>query len=182
MFQKAVIKVTGGSSIKVMFNPTEYNLDTGANYSNLNVPGLDGPITQFISGKQDTLTVQLMFNTYLPPRYNPDSGQLEARSEAEMEDVSSYTKKIYELTRIKGFLHHPPTCTFQWGSLSFDGVVTDVKQKFTMFLDSGKPVRALVDVTFQSVLDTLFSKKSSPGNPQIVQSTRYWMKAPVFGS
>lgn len=162
MFQKAVIKVTGGSSIKVMFNPTEYNLDTGANYSNLNVPGLDGPITQFISGKQDTLTVQLMFNTYLPPRYNPDSGQLEARSEAEMEDVSSYTKKIYELTQIKGFLHHPPTCTFQWGSLSFDGVVTDVKQKFTMFLDSGKPVRALVDVTFQSVLDTLFSKKSSP--------------------
>lgn len=162
MFKKAVIKVSGGKDITVMFNPTEYNLDTGANYSNINVPGLDGPITQFVSGKQDTLTIQLMFNTYIPPRYNPDSGQMESPSNDEIEDVSSYTKKIYELTRIKGTLHHPPTCTFQWGSLSFKGVVTDVKQKFTMFLDNGKPVRALVDVTFQSVLDALFSKKSSP--------------------
>ena len=49
MFQKAVIKVTGGRDIQVMFNPTEYNLDTGANYSNINVPGMDGPITQYIT-------------------------------------------------------------------------------------------------------------------------------------
>lgn len=162
MFQKAVIKVTGGRDIQVMFNPTEYNLDTGANYSNINVPGLDGPITQYISGRQDTLTVQLMFNTYQPPRYRPETGSLEPCPEEEMEDVSAYTKQIYELTQIKGILHHPPKCTFQWGSLSFEGVVTDVKQKFTMFLESGKPVRALVDVTFQSVLDVLLSKKSSP--------------------
>lgn len=162
MFQKAVIKVTGGRDIQVMFNPTEYNLDTGANYSNINVPGLDGPITQYISGQQDTLTVQLMFNTYQPPRYRPETGRLEPCPEDEMEDVSTYTKQLYELTQIKGILHHPPKCTFQWGSLSFEGVVTNVKQRFTMFLESGKPVRALVDITFQSVLDVLLSKKSSP--------------------
>lgn len=162
MFQKAVIKVLGGQDIQVMFNPTEYNLDTGANYSNVNVPGLDGPITQYISGRQDTLTVQLMFNTYQPPRYDPGTGRLETPPEDEMEDVSTYTRQIYALTQIKGILHHPPTCTFQWGSLSFDGVVTDVKQRFTMFLESGKPVRAMVDVTFQSLLDPIFSRKTSP--------------------
>ena len=162
MFQKAVIQVSGGSDITVMFNPTEYNLDTGANYSSLNVPGLDGPVTQFISGKEDTLTLQLMFNTYEAPRYNQSTGRMEAVPEDQMEDVSKYTKKIYDLTRIKGVLHHPPVCTFRWGSLSFQGVVSDVKFKYTMFLDSGKAVRATADVTFRSVLDVLFSKKSAP--------------------
>lgn len=57
MFQKAVIKVTGGLGYPGDVQPTEYNLDTGANYSNINVPGMDGPITQYISGKQDTLVV-----------------------------------------------------------------------------------------------------------------------------
>jgi nucleoid-associated protein YgaU len=51
---------------------------------------------------------------------------------------------------------------FKWGPLQFSGVVTDVKQKYTMFLESGKPVRATVDVTFQSVLDPVLSRKMSP--------------------
>jgi hypothetical protein len=162
MFKKAEIEVEGGSSIKVMFNPQEYNLDTGANYSSVNVPGLDGPITQFISGKQDTLTMKLMFNTYMPPKYDASSGQVKAVSDNEMESVSKYTSQIYNLTKIKGILHRPPKCVFKWGALQFVGVVTDVKQQFTMFLESGKPVRAVVDVTFQSVLDPILSKKMSP--------------------
>ena len=151
-----------GSSIKVMFNPSEYNLDTSAKYSTVEVPGLDGPITQFISGGQDTLTIKLMFNTYKPPKFDPGSGQVKAVSDHDMEDVSRYTAQIYNLTKIKGMLHRPPKCVFKWGSLQFSGVVTDVKQHFTMFLESGKPVRATVDVTFKSVLDPILSRKMSP--------------------
>lgn len=162
MFQKARITTDHGKTIQVMFNPAEYNLDAGVNYSSINVPGLDGPITQYISGTQDTLTIQLMFNTYQPPKYDPNAKRIVETPESKMEDVTDYTAKIYDLTRIAGALHRPPVCTFQWGSLHFRGVVTSVKQKFTMFLEGGKPVRALVDMTFQSVLDPVFSKKSSP--------------------
>lgn len=162
MFQKAVISPELGKSIQVMFNPTEYSLDTSTNYSDVGVPGLDGPISQYISGAADTLTVQLMFNTYVPPKYNGNTGTLEEVTQSQIEDVTHYTSKIYNLTKISGLLHRPPICTFKWGSLSFKGTVRDVKQKFTMFLDNGKPVRAVVDVTFKSSLDVLLSKKSSP--------------------
>jgi hypothetical protein len=162
LFKKAEISVEGGGKIEVMFNPQEYNLNTGAKYSTVEIPGLDGPITQFISGMQDTLTIKLMFNTYKPPKYDSSKGQVVEVSENDMEAVTKYTSQIYNLTKIKGNLHRPPKCVFQWGSLQFTGVVTDVKQQFTMFLESGKPVRATVDVTFQSLLDPSTSKKMSP--------------------
>lgn len=162
MYQRAKIEVEAGSSITVMFNPSEYNLDASVNYSNVNVPGLEGPITQYISGAQDTLSIQLMFNTYKPPRFDSSSGKVVETPQNAMEDVARYTSKIYELTRKKTALKRPPVCTFVWGALRFKGVVTDVKQKFTMFLDNGKPVRAIVDVTFKSVLDAAQSSKASP--------------------
>lgn len=162
MFQKAVIDVENGKSITVMFNPTEYGLSTSVNYSEVKVPGLDGAISQYISGNSDTLSIELMFNTYVPPRYNPNSGKVDAVRGIDMEDVSVYTQKIYNLTKISGSLHRPPICTFKWGSLQFKGTVRDVQQKFTMFLDSGKPVRAVVTVKFSSVLDVVLSKKNSP--------------------
>lgn len=162
MLEKAEICPELKGNIKVMFNPSEYNLQTGVNYSSINVPGMDGPITQYISGMQDTLTVQLMFSTYQPPRYDPAQNKVVAVSDSEMTDVTKHTKKIYDLTKIIGALHRPPVCTFKWGSLQFKGVVTDVRQRFTMFLSSGKPVRAVVDVTFKSLINPLTSSKFAP--------------------
>ena len=40
--------------------------------------------------------------------------------------------------------------------------MTDVRQRFTMFLSSGKPVRAVVDVTFKSLINPLTLSKYSP--------------------
>ncbi len=151
MLEKAVISQEQGEDISVMFNPSEYNLQTSVNYSTVNVPGLDSPIAQFISGGQDSLTVQLMFSTYEPPTYDPSKQRVVPVKDSEMTDVSALTSKLYKLTRVNSLLHRPPVCTFKWGSLQFKGVVTDVSQKFTMFLSSGKPVRASVDVTFKSV-------------------------------
>ena len=119
MLEKAEICPELGSNIKVMFNPSEYNLQTGVNYSSINVPGMDGPITQYISGMQDTLTVQLMFSTYQAPRFDPSQNKVTAVSDDQMTDVTKYTKKIYDLTKIIGALHRPPVCTFKWGSLHF---------------------------------------------------------------
>ena len=51
-------------------------------------------------------------------------------------------------------LHQPPEVKFVWGSLNFQGVLTKATQTFTMFLDSGKPVRAKISITLESV-DTL---------------------------
>lgn len=35
---------------------------------------------------------------------------------------------------------------FQWGKFFFDGIVTDVQARYTMFNPSGRPVRGVVDL------------------------------------
>lgn len=144
----------GTDTVQVSFNPMEYNLSKGVQYSEKSVPGLDGPIGQFIAGNSTTLNVTFLFDTYQPPTPdNPEEGGT---------DVTDSTKEIRKLTQIDGKLHRIPRVTFSWGSLQFTGVVTDVKESYTMFLSSGMPVRAKVDVTFKSISSGDSDKRSSP--------------------
>lgn len=140
--------------IQVDFNPSEYNLLNSIQYVEKKVPGLDGPIGQYVAGNSTTLNVTFIFDTYTPPTLeNPQEGGT---------DVTEYTKKIAGLTRIDGTLHRVPQVTFSWGSIHFMGIITEVKENYTMFLADGKPVRAKVDVTFKSLYDISTGKKSSP--------------------
>ncbi|MDD9266890.1 LysM peptidoglycan-binding domain-containing protein [Paenibacillus sp. GCM10023248] len=134
--KKAMIIVDKGNSkenVQVLFNPGEYTLDTSNSYSWNTVPGLSMPIGQFVSGGTTTLTMDLFFDTY-------EKGT----------DVREHTKKISGLLDVEKELHAPPICRFVWGSLDFKGVVEKVNQQFTMFLDTGVPVRAKLKVTFRS--------------------------------
>lgn len=152
---KAKLIVEGQENpIQVEFNPSEYNLSSSIQYSEKNIPGLDGPIGQYIAGNSTTLDVTLFFNTYNPPTLdNPkERGN----------DVTKYTKRIRNLTLIDGTLHRVPRVTFSWGGIQFTGIITDVKESYTMFLADGMPVRAKVDVNFKSVYDISTGKRMSP--------------------
>ncbi|MFR5601848.1 MAG: hypothetical protein ACLTKI_05590 [Lachnospiraceae bacterium] len=140
--------------LEVMFNPESYQLSFSASYSEKKVAGLDGPISQYIAGDSQTLDMTLYFDTYKPPTLK-DPGESGT-------DVSALTRKLAALVFIKGSLHRPPKVTFKWGALKFSGVVTNVKQTYTMFLRDGTPVRAKVEVTFKSLLDVEKSKMVSP--------------------
>lgn len=154
--KKAVLKVEKGSDIgdiEVMFNPAEYNITESTNYTEKGSMGLDGKIAQFVSGENASFTMTLYFNTYQSPTMERgESGT----------DVSIQTRKIAKLTYIVSSLHRPPIVTFIWGSLSFRGIVTNVNQQFTMFLDSGMPVRAKVDITLKAEFDITITKKKTP--------------------
>lgn len=152
---KAKLTPEGGSAINVQFNPSEYSISEGATYADKSIPGLDGPLTQFVAGTASTLSLTLICDTYKPPE------ALTLFKEGGT-DVSIETKKIVGLVSLKGDLHRPPTVTFSWGSLSFKGVITDVRQNYTMFLADGKPVRAKLDITFKSIFDINKQKRKSP--------------------
>ncbi|TBL80773.1 CIS tube protein [Paenibacillus thalictri] len=137
MTEKATIIVERGNEtewLDVLFNPNEYSLDSSNQYSWHTIPGLSQPIAQFVSGEATTLTMDLFFDTY------------ELRT-----DVRKHTSKIVGLLDVDKDLHAPPLCKFTWGSLQFKGVVEKATQKYTMFLSSGIPVRATVNVTFRAV-------------------------------
>ncbi|MDF2720873.1 MAG: LysM peptidoglycan-binding protein [Paenibacillus sp.] len=134
--KKAKIIVDRGNSkenIEVLFNPSQYDLSATNTYDWQTVPGLSMQIGQFVSGQTTQLKMDLLFDTY-------EKGT----------DVRDYTKKISGLMNVEKELHTPPVCRFVWGSLDFKGVVISVTQMFTMFLDTGIPVRAKLTVTFKA--------------------------------
>lgn len=135
--KKAMIWVERGphkERLDVLFNPTQYNIESGNQYSWQTIPGLSQPIAQFVSGEATTLNMDLFFDTY-------ESGK----------DVREKTMQIAGLLEVDKDLHAPPLCKFVWGTFQFKGVVEKVSQTYTMFLDSGIPVRATLNVTFKAV-------------------------------
>jgi len=123
-----------GSPLEVLFNPEQYSIEKSNQFANVAIPGRELSVTQFVRGESETLTMDLFFDTYT--YYNG-------------EDVRNYTKKVSDLLNIRGDIHAPPVCTFNWGPLVFTGIIEKVTQRFTMFKDDGTPVRATLGVTFR---------------------------------
>ena len=137
-----------GQQIEVLFNPAEYSIEKGNTFQSTSLPGLATPVTQFVTGNADTLTMELYFDTYAKSSRH---GTVKQR-----EDVRNYTRKIARLMEIDKGLHAPPICEFIWGpplgtptGLQFAGIIEKVSQRFTFFLDDGTPVRATLNLTFK---------------------------------
>lgn len=143
--EKAKIQqlVPAGDTFDVLFNPKEYRLNKANQFAEVAIPGLSAPILQFTRGNAQTLTMQLFFDTYDPS----------ATGATKDEDVRNHTKKVTNLMKINGDLHAPPVCQFSWGNLIFVGVLQQADVRCTLFLPSGIPVRATVDVTFKQFFD-----------------------------
>lgn len=124
-----------GTEIPVKFNPTEYSIEKSVSYAQQNPPGRGSPITQFVNGESDTLSMELFFDTH---------------DDETADDVRHYTDMIDDLLTVDGDLHAPPICKFAWGNLvDFRSVLESASKQFTMFDRDGLPVRARVSVSFK---------------------------------
>lgn len=152
--EKAKIIIYGENgvmnTIPVLFNPAEYNISRSVNYAKLDIPGTDSPIMQFINGGETSLDLTLHFDT--------QNDYIRKTSD----DVRVYIQPIMSALWIDGKLHAPPKAAFSWGGCFFKGIITDAKQSFTMFLPSGIPIRARLELTFKSNEDTIGARKGSP--------------------
>jgi nucleoid-associated protein YgaU len=138
--KKAFLQAENGSNkerIEVLFNPAEYSVEKGNQVSKTPLPGLKSPISSFVNGMEDTLTLELFFDTY---------------TDGNRADVSKLTDKVAKLMDIDKTLHAPPIVHFKWGKFDFRAVIERLSQKFTMFLDDGTPVRATLNVTFKGYI------------------------------
>lgn len=130
-YEKITIEVNDQehTRIEAMFNPAEYVISQDVTYEDAKTGRIAFKSEQF-----QPLQLSLFFDTYDTKR-----------------DVRlTYTEKIAKLTHpidsgSEG--KQPPVCIVVWGSLSFQGKVQKVEQKFTLFLPDGTPVRATVSVT-----------------------------------
>lgn len=139
---KIIVMNKKGKEIKkltVNFNPTEYSLSSSNNINSKNINGLDGKSQQFAGGGNETLSMQLFFDTYTMRQESGDS----------YSDVRDLTNEIKALLEINSDDHTPPLCGISWGSLYFKGYLESLSERFTMFSNEGVPLRAYLDVTFR---------------------------------
>lgn len=131
-----------GKVIEVLFNPEEYTVNSEVTYAQSAIPGVSGPLLQFVHGNMSTLEMELLLDTQETHR----SGG-KTRSSANS-DVRVLVKAITDLMAIESTTHAPPVLLFTWGSLTFTCVLTRAGQKYQLFLPTGIPIRARMQVTF----------------------------------
>jgi nucleoid-associated protein YgaU len=159
-----IINLDTQARIECMFNPKEYTFAKQNTWTQGQISGANTPQLTFGGGQPATLQMQLFFDTY-----------------SQAQDVRAYTDPIWELLmvneRFEGSTNtwaRPPTVRFQWGQTwLFDAVITSITQRFTLFLSTGTPVRATLDVSFRQVKD---AKQLRPQNPTSggVGDERFW--------
>jgi nucleoid-associated protein YgaU len=139
--------------LDLQYNPTEISLEKNLHIAEIAIPGLTAPLQQFVRGEAETLRLELFYDT-------SDQGMgLDAVS------VVTLTDSIYALARIVPDQHAPPIVTFIWGPdfpgnelppelgsqgrSSFTGVVTSIKQTFTLWSTGGVPLRAKISLSLR---------------------------------
>jgi hypothetical protein len=128
------------ASFPVQFNPTEYTLNKGVQIAEINIPGIDSPILQFIRGQNEKLTLDLFFDS------------TEHGLDDNASSVTDLTNPFYQLVKIQPGTHAPPRIRFTWGEghgLSFKAIVESVQQKFTLFSPNGTPLRATLSLSLR---------------------------------
>ena len=161
--------------IEVQFNPTELSFNKGVQIAEIAIPGLDSPLLQFVRGQDETIAMDLFFDT-------TENGMGVGAT-----SVTTLTDQIYSLVKIDPNRHAPPICTFLWNS-SFPGcdvsdslgnqkrsefqcLVESVRHKYTLFSPEGVPLRATVSVTLREykTVDDQFAQLNlnSPDRTQV---------------
>jgi hypothetical protein len=153
-----IVNIDTNEKLTVRFNPEEYNLNRDNNFAQAAIPGRSSPLLQFTHGNMRTLEMELLFDTY-----------------EQLRDVREETTKLTRLLDINPETHAPPVLLFVWGSLRFQCVLARANQKFVLFLPSGQPVRARVQVTFNEFSNSSLEAK------EIKRETADFTKVHVVG-
>ncbi len=156
---KATIMALDGpyknKEIKVMFNPSEYNIVLSADVEAAEPSGAKKekkPAEKdpfFDKVKLEDFTIKLVLDTYEFP-----------------EGAKDVRKKAQEITRliipIEGLKKkRPAICLFKWSDFEYKGIITKIDQKFLLFLPDGTPVREEMTLTFKSILSQEEIKKNA---------------------
>ena len=140
--------------IEVPYNPTEIAFSKAASFADVAIPGLDGPVIQFVKGEAETLALELFLDA------------TEGGRGAEATSVLETADRLHRLVKLDGNLHSPPLVRITWGQefpglalgdsaqpqTAFDAVVISCARRFTLFSTEGKPLRAVISLQLKEFL------------------------------
>ena len=159
-YVKAKLKIENGDEIQALFNPTEFTISKGNNWTFDPVKGTSLPAGKFGGGKPREMQVSLLLDQTLP-----NGGK----------SVKDITDSLFKMMEVPsgagggGANAVPPLVTFQWGEMiPFKAACTSLMVTYQLFEPNGTPIRA--DVKLSLIQAETASSKSSnspakKGNP-----------------
>jgi len=139
--EKMTIKVEGPTlnsfdsnpPIHVMFNPNQFTINRTIHWPTAATASSHSE-TQHTHPDPATLDIAFLFDVF------EENGNL-------LDKISA----IVDLSKTAPHLHQPPACRLLWGEWHiFQGVLTSLRQNFTLFLDTGMPARATLTCSFKA--------------------------------
>ena len=153
-YVKAKLAIEGGETIQALFNPTEFTISKGNNWTFDPIKGTSLPKGKFGGGKPREMQVSLLLDQTLP-----NDGK----------SVKEITDSLFKMMEVPsgggggGAGSVPPLVTFQWGEMiPFKAACTSLTIAFQLFKPNGTPIRADVKLALtQAEAATSASSKSS---------------------
>jgi len=141
-------------TVEVLFNPAELAISQSVAYAEHPVLGSVDPIIQFVRLEGQTLTVELFL----------DRTSTHESIEQDLAALRQFVTRHEEL-------HAPPLCTFAYGDVSVEAVVKSLNEKYVLFGQDGRILRARVTMTLRRFEDPELqdrkAKQSSPDRTRI---------------
>jgi hypothetical protein len=146
---------TGAKVVDCHFNPNEISITKNNVWEPKPSSGTSLPDVHFQGEGARSLALTLLFDSY------------EARTD--VRDTTKLVQQLMDAPEQKGnSTRHtrPPHVMFRWGDFeTFPAVITQLSQTFTLFLNTGTPVRAKLDLTLQEVPQEAVKNQSRGQNP-----------------
>ena len=145
-----------------LFNPTEYSYSMTNNWTPKRANLREMSHLEYTGGDNSSMTLDLFFDTVEPRKMGGRT----------VMDVREYVKKLQEFmtpsVAVNGSQNRhkrPPYLLFQWGDqYSFKSVLKTMSVRYTLFSQTGEPIRCTASVTLLSVESD--SEVNQPGtNP-----------------
>jgi len=159
-YVKAKLAIEGGETIQALFNPTEYTITKGNNWTFDPIKGNSLPKGKFGGGKPREMQVNLLLDQTLP------NGGM---------SVKEITDMLFKMMDVKGSAGAgagdavPPLVTFQWGEMiPFKAACTSLTVAFQLFKPNGTPIRADVKLALtqaETATSASSGSKKKPQNP-----------------
>lgn len=139
----SIVNTSSNETVHCMFNPQDYTLTKRNSWEAKPVKGKNVPKVSFKSGGSQSLKLKLYFDTL-----------------ADETDVRDLTDPLWKMMMVEESTRNqrsgksqPPEVEFRWGKLRFKAVITNLSQKFLLFIGAGVPVRCEVDITLEQFVD-----------------------------
>jgi hypothetical protein len=162
-YVKAKLAIEGGETIQALFNPTEFTITKGNNWTFDPIKGTSLPKGKFGGGKPREMQVSLLLDQSLP-----NDGM----------SVKDITDKLFKMMEVPsgsgggGAGSVPPLVTFQWGEMiPFKAACTSLTVAFQLFKPNGTPIRADVKLALTQA-EAATSASANSGNRRTNPTTR----------